>query len=201
MQDLPEPPAWLTPAADGVDLPSRPVTEVAAVPSAPGSEDGSTTRTAARQHPPPAPVQIRKRRSAVLAVTLTAALLAIVGFGAYLFISPGHGPGTAAGPSRNASPSATAKPHRPASPGPTPADMVIKVTASQNCWVSLTDGAGSPIYQGIVSPGTSMTWTESKAVQIAVGNPAGVVLTVNGKRQRIDTSNPVTLTLSPRSSS
>jgi eukaryotic-like serine/threonine-protein kinase len=205
MQDLPQPPAWLTPAAGAVDRPSRPVTEVAevaAVPSAPGDGDGSTTRTAARQHPPASEpgAEPRKRRSAVLAVTLTAVLLAIAGFGAYLFISPGHGPGSVAGPSGNASPRATTKPRRPASPGPTPADMVIKVTAAQDCWVSLTDGTGSPIYQGIVSPGTSMTWTEGKTVQIEVGNPAGIVLTVNGKRQRIDTSNPVTLTLSPPSS-
>jgi hypothetical protein len=45
-----------------------------------------------------------------------------------------------------------------------------------------------------------MTWTESQAVLLSLGNPSGVVLTVNRKRQSIDTSNPVTLTLSPQSS-
>jgi eukaryotic-like serine/threonine-protein kinase len=224
MQDLPQPPAWLAPAAEAGDPPRRPVTEVAAIPSGPENEASNTiTRTAARQHPPVSeasadrsppgplrpveavglstPIKIRRRRSPVFGVTMTAILLAVIGFGAYLFLPHAHGPRPQAGLSRGASPLASTKPRRSASPAssPTPAtaDLVIKVTAHQDCYVDLTYSTGSEIYEGVVQAGASMTWTESEAVLVELGNPSGVVLTVNGKRQSIDTANPVTLSFSP----
>jgi len=46
-----------------------------------------------------------------------------------------------------------------------------------------------------------MTWTEQQAVNIRLGNPATVVLTVNGHRQPIKSVVPVTLSFSPGTSS
>jgi hypothetical protein len=43
-----------------------------------------------------------------------------------------------------------------------------------------------------------MTWTEKQAVSVRLGNPSGVVLTVNGKRQTPGTILPVTLSFSPQ---
>ena len=42
-----------------------------------------------------------------------------------------------------------------------------------------------------------MTWTEKQAVNVRLGNPGGVVLTVNGQRQNPDSTEPVTLSFSP----
>jgi hypothetical protein len=52
---------------------------------------------------------------------------------------------------------------------------------------------------GTILAGSSMTWTEKHAVKVTLGNPAGIVLTVNGKRQTPDTALPVTLSFSPAS--
>ena len=75
--------------------------------------------------------------------------------------------------------------------------MVIQLTAVEDCWVYLTDNQGSTIYSGVVPAGSTQTWKERKAVNLRLGNPAGVVLTVNGKKDSPGTSQPVTLTLGP----
>jgi hypothetical protein len=50
---------------------------------------------------------------------------------------------------------------------------------------------------GIVAPGTSMTWTETQAVTLALGDPGAVTLTVNGQARTGLGVNPVTLNLAP----
>ena len=78
--------------------------------------------------------------------------------------------------------------------------MVIHLTANQDCWVLLTKRSdGSQIYMGVVPAGSSMTWTEKQAVDVRLGNPPGVVLTVDGKRQSTNVNNPETLSFSPPS--
>jgi hypothetical protein len=117
-------------------------------------------------------------------------LLAIIGYGAYRLVSshgakPGH-PAAAATVSTRPSVRPTPTPTTKASPTPTPAppQLVIKVTATEDCWISLTKQSdGSQLYIGVVSAGNSMTWTEQSAVQMVLGNPGGVVLTVNGQEE------------------
>ena len=75
--------------------------------------------------------------------------------------------------------------------------MVIQLTAVEDCWVYLTNNHGSTIYSGIVPAGSTQTWKERQAVNLRLGNPSGVVLTVNGKKDSPGTSQPVTLTLGP----
>jgi hypothetical protein len=78
--------------------------------------------------------------------------------------------------------------------------VVIKLTAVEDCWVQLTKSSdGSQIYMGVVTAGSSRTWTEKQAVSMKLGNPPGVVLTVDGKRQATNVSNPETLSFSPSS--
>jgi hypothetical protein len=62
-----------------------------------------------------------------------------------------------------------------------PPVAVIKLTATQDCWVGLTNAAGQQIYQGIIPAGQSMTWREQNPVSMVVGNPPGISLTVNGQ--------------------
>jgi len=159
---------------------------------------------------PSRPVKIRERRSPSLTLIVILVLLAIIGFSAYRLVSD-HGKhsghlAASTTPTTTPRPSAqptTAKPTPSATPAPTPADVVINVAAGpEACWVLLTKASdGSQIYMGIVQAGSSMTWTEKQSVNIRLGNPGAITLTVNGKKQPINTVLPVTLSFSPQSGS
>jgi len=158
---------------------------------------------------PSTPIKIReRRRGPSMAMIVVVVLLAIIGFSSYRLVSSHHGtarPLAAATPSHRAT--ASARPS--ASPSPTPTasatpanDVVIQLTASEDCWVELTSSTdGSQIYMGVVPAGSSKSWTEKKAVDVRLGNPSGVELTVNGKKQTTDATTPVTLSFSPKSMS
>ena len=148
---------------------------------------------------PSKPIKIRERRSPSLRMIVVVVLLAIIGFGAYRLASHHSGANAAvAGPTHR--PTASAKPtvHPTPKPTPTSLDVVIQLTATEDCWVLLTStSSGSQIYMGVVPAGSSMTWTEKQAVNVRLGNPGGIVLTVNGKRQNPNSTSPVTLSFSP----
>ncbi len=148
---------------------------------------------------PSTPIKIRERRSPSLSMIVGLVLLAIIGFGAYRLVSHHGGPKAAAvGSTSRPTARATPTAHPTPSPTPTPSDLVIHLTANQDCWVLLTDsGSGSQIYMGVVPAGSSIGWTEKQAVSVRLGNPGGVVLTVNGKRQNPNSTNPVTLSFRP----
>ena len=148
---------------------------------------------------PSRPVKIRERRSPSLSMIVAVVLLAIIGFGAYRLASHHGGVGAAAGaPTHRPTARATPTVHPSPSPTLTSSDVVIQLTANEDCWVLLTESSsGSQIYMGVVPAGSSMTWTEKQAVNVRLGNPGGVVLTVNGQRQNPNSTTPVTLSFSP----
>ena len=156
---------------------------------------------------PTRPIKIRERRSPSLTMIVALVLLAIIGFGAYRLVSSrGHsGHPAALLPTSRPSAHVAATPTTSSTPTPqtTPSDVVIKVDAVyEDCWVLLTKASdGSQIFMGVVSAGTSMTWTEQETVNLRLGNPGGIVLTVDGQRHRIKTVYPVTLNFSPQGSS
>ena len=156
---------------------------------------------AAEVFEPSTPIKIRERRSPSLSMIVAVVLLAIIGFGAYRLVSGDSKPKPAAAPSHQAT--ASAKPSARPTPSPTPTsdDVVIQLTATEDCWVQLTSSSdGSQIYMGVIQAGASMKWTEKQAVNVRLGNPGGVVLTVNGQRQNPDSTVPVTLSFSPGTS-
>lgn len=147
---------------------------------------------------PTKPVKIRDRRSPSLSLIVAVVLLAIIGFGAYRLVSHHHAAKPAAAPTHQ--PTVSAKPAAHPTPAPRPSDVVIHLTANEPCWVLLSKRSdGSQIYMGVVPAGSSMTWTEKQAVVMQLGNPPGVVLTVDGKRQSTNVNNPETLSFSPPS--
>jgi cytoskeletal protein RodZ len=161
---------------------------------------------AAEVFEPSTPIRIReRRRGPSLSMIVIVVLLAIIGFSAYHLVSTrGSGRHVATGSSTTrptVGPTSKPKPSPTASHTAVPSDVVIQVTAVEDCWVLLTKSSdGSQIYMGVVPAGTSMTWTEKEAVSIRLGNPGGIVLTVNGKRQPKTTDLPVTLSFSPGTS-
>jgi cytoskeletal protein RodZ len=151
------------------------------------------------------PIKIRERRSPGLGMIVVVVLLAIIGYSAYRLVgshnkSSGHPAAIATSSSAStrpsARPSATVK--ASATPSATPSDVVIKLAATEECWVLLSRADGSQIYMGVVPAGQSMTWTEKQAVSIRLGNPGGITLTVDGQHQSINTVLPVTLSYSPK---
>jgi cytoskeletal protein RodZ len=162
------------------------------------------TMRAADVFEPSTPIKIRERRSPSLSLIVAVVLLAIIGFSVYRLVSSHGGHSALAGtrPSATAKPKPTPTPTPTAHPAPsaTPSDVVIHLTANQDCWVQLTRSRdGSQLYMGTIPAGSSMTWTEKQAVKVTLGNPSGIVLTVNGIRQTPNTVTPVTLSFSPAS--
>ena len=162
---------------------------------------------AAEVFEPSRPVKIREPRSPSLSLIVGVVLLAIIGFGVYRLVSHhggSHPPQAAEAASHQATASAKPTTHASSSssPSPTPArsDVVIQLTANEDCWVLLTRSRdGSQIFMGVIPAGSSRTWTVKKAVDMRLGNPPGVVLTVDGKRQPTNVNNPETLSFSPQS--
>ena len=173
--------------------------------SAYDAEHGSSrTLRAAEIFDPVKPVKIRDPRSPSLSMFVAVVLLAVIGFGAYRLVThnsdKSHPPKAAAAASHRATTSATPTAHPSSSPTPTRSDVVIQLTANEDCWVLLTRRSdGSQIFMGVVAAGSSRTWTEKKAVKMRLGNPPGVVLTVDGKLQPTNVNNPETLSFSPQS--
>jgi len=153
---------------------------------------------------PATPIKIRERRRPNWSAALIVALAVVVGLIVYHVVSSS----SSASPTTSRNVSATAhksaaehpRPKPTATPGPPSlADVVvIHLSATQNCWVELTTASGTQIYQGVVYAGSSKHWTEKQPVNLMLGNPQGVSLTVNGKNPvRAGTTQPVTLSLGP----
>jgi Helix-turn-helix domain/Domain of unknown function (DUF4115) len=154
---------------------------------------------------PSKPIKIRERRSPSLAFIVVIVLLGIIGYSAYHLVSShdkNSGHNAAAGVSNTPTTHPTAHATSPAAkassnPPAKPDDLVIKITAAEDCWVLLTRASdGSQIFMGVVPAGTSMTWTERHAVLMTLGNPPGVVLTVNGAKQNTSVANVLHLSFS-----
>ena len=180
--------------ATAIGLPAEPlIREYDAEHGAPGAI------RAADVFEPSAPIKIRERRSPSLSLIVVVVLLAIIGISAYHLVSSHRTNAGVALPRVSATVKPTPKP-RP-SPSAAPSDVVIHLTANEDCWVQLKSSSdGTRLYMGTVPAGSSMTWTEKHAVQMSLGNPGGIVLTVDGKRQIPHTAEPVTLDFSPGTS-
>jgi cytoskeletal protein RodZ len=156
---------------------------------------------AAQIFEPATPIKIREPRSLHLGWVLTAVVLAAAGFGVYHFWPrTSHSSAT---PTATVRPVVTGKPTATASPTehrPTVPTAVITVKAVQDCWVGFDDpSTGQSLGQFTVLAGTTRTWSAKKQVAMVIGNPPGILLTVNGKPERMNTVQVVTLRINPRS--
>jgi cytoskeletal protein RodZ len=154
---------------------------------------------------PAAPLGLKERRSPNWTLAMAVVLVLLLGYGGYRAVKAV----TAGRPTR---PTAVASSQRPSSkpsaaPSASPASpkpaaqtgVVIELTAIEDCWVEFTSPAGQFISQAYIVGGDSKTWTFPQAVEMEIGNPGGITLTVNGKRVDSASSSgqPVTLSLGP----
>jgi cytoskeletal protein RodZ len=165
-----------------------------------------TAMRAAQVFEPATPIKIREPRRFGPGKAAAVLLLALIGFGIYHLVS------TSGGSHKNtASDTATQRPVVTPSPtarptikpqvvtAPKPPEAIIRLTAVQNCWVGLTTSTGKQLYQGIIVAGSTRTWREKHPVNLVIGNPMGIVLTVNGKPAHTHSVNVLTLTINPAS--
>jgi hypothetical protein len=151
---------------------------------------------------PSAPFRFRERRWPHWGVALLVALAALAGLVTYHLVTSGPAGGAAAARTSAVPAHGAARRHPAATSTPAPGagspDVVISLTAVTGpCWADLTTPGGATIFQGIVDPGTSMTWTERRAITLRLANPGAVTLTVDGKTRAGLGPDPVTLILAP----
>jgi Helix-turn-helix domain/Domain of unknown function (DUF4115) len=162
--------------------------------------------TAADLFRPVTPIRVREpqpRRPWMAALGLV--LVIVIGFAVYKLISgPRHAPpANPAAAIRAGSGTHHRGAHGTGHPAPTPAavspyahEVVVSLTASQDCWVGFTTPGGGYLTQAYVVAGTSKSWTFGYAVQMRLGNPGGISLSVDGRNPLPPgTTNPITLSL------
>jgi cytoskeletal protein RodZ len=139
--------------------------------------------TAADVFEPSTPIRLKERRSANWSVVMVIVLALVLGYGVYRLVDHGSSPrpvAAAGGAHAKASKSPAS------SPSPTPSAvhhrrLTIRLTATQDCWVQFTRPHGHLLFQVYVLSGSTRTWRFRHAVSMQIGNPGGIVLTVNGK--------------------
>lgn len=165
-----------------------------------------TAISAADVFQPVTPVRLRERRKPNWTAAMALALLAIAGVFAYVqfgthtakpVADTKHHSAQTTNAKTNANTNAKQEPKAPVVQHQ-PRRLVIKVTARQNCWVVLTSlKTGRTIFAGMVYAGQSRRWYEKHSVRMQIANPAGVILSVNGSKNRIHrgVKQPINLNL------
>jgi cytoskeletal protein RodZ len=162
--------------------------------------------TAADLFRPVTPVKVHEPRGCNWAAALGLALVIVLGFAVYHLISgtrhapPAH-PAAAVGAgsaTHHGAKHATRHPsQKPASAvQPYAHEVVIRLTAIEDCWVEFTTPGGGYLSQSYVVAGTSKSWTFGYPVDMRLGNPGGISLTVDSKNPLPPgTTNPITLSI------
>jgi cytoskeletal protein RodZ len=144
--------------------------------------------------------KLRERRRVNWTTVLGLALALALGFAAYHVMSASGHPRTASRIAQKPRP-VTARPAPGTSSGPrsNAHEVVIQLTAVQDCWVEFSTPAGQYLSQSYIAAGGSKRWIFAHAVDMRLGNPSGVKLTVDGRNLLPPgTTHPVTLSLRPR---
>ena len=153
---------------------------------------------------PATPIRLKERRSPNWSLAMIVVLALLLGYGAYRVVtavtSPHHAAAAANQPSTHPSAaSAPASPTPSASPTQASRTVVIQLTAIEDCWVEFTTPGGTYLSQDYVVGGSTKTWTFRHEVNMQIGNPGGILLTVNGTNLGRPGSpgQPVTLSFGP----
>lgn len=146
---------------------------------------------------PSGPVQPERHRKRAAAIALLIVLMAALGAVIYHAEATRRADhATAAGHNPVAAHHAAHKHTKPSAAHHGARHLVIFVTAvNEPCWAELTTRHGAKIFEGIIGPGMSRTWTERRAVILRLGNPGAVMLRVDGRRRTGLGTNPVTISL------
>jgi cytoskeletal protein RodZ len=142
-----------------------------------------TAITAADVFEPSTPIRLKERRSPNWSVVLVVVLAVVLGYGVFRLADHGPAPRPLAA-TGGTHPKVSKSPR--ASPSPTPPAvhhrrLTIRLTATEDCWVQFTKPNGQFLLQAYVLAGSTRAWHFKHAVSMQIGNPGGIVLTVNGR--------------------
>ena len=156
--------------------------------------------TAADVFEPSTPIKLKEGRRANWSVVLVVVLALVLGYGVFRLIDHGSSPRQVA--SSGTHPAASKSPTPKSSPTPAVAQhrrLTIRLTATQDCWIEFTRPQGQFLFQVYVLSGSTRTWHFRHAVTMQIGNPGGIILTVNGKHlgRPGAVGQPVTLNFGP----
>jgi cytoskeletal protein RodZ len=159
--------------------------------------------TAADVFEPSTPIRLKERRTPNWTVAMVIVLALVIGYGIYRLAAPGGtahpvAAGTHAGAHSHHSKHAHAVATPSATQSPARHDVVIRLTAIEDCWVQFTRPNGTYLSQAYVYAGSTKTWTFRHAVVMEIGNPGGIQLAVDGRNLGKPESNgPLTLSFGP----
>ena len=137
---------------------------------------------------PSTPIKLRERRAPNWSVLMVVVLALILGYGVYRLVDHGSTPSRplaathgSTHPKRSTSPRPTPTPSAAAAKSSNHHRLVIRLTASADCWVEFSKPGGKQLLQAYVLTGDTKTWRFKHAVTMQIGNPGGILLTVNGR--------------------
>jgi cytoskeletal protein RodZ len=155
--------------------------------------------SAAEVFEPATPIKIRERRPPNWSAAMALAVAAVIVYAVvHAFAATSHHVGTAAGQQRKPSATASAK-HTP-TPSPTASQrrsVLVQLAATEDCWVGVYAPDGTLQSQAYISAGSTRSWNFTHRVSMEIGNPGGIVLTVNGHRMNLPGSQVTTLSFRP----
>jgi len=162
------------------------------------------TISAADIFEPSTPIKIREPKPFPLGKVAAVVLVAAAGFGIYRFVAdkPAKAPANQVveiRPSVTVTPSVKPTQKAKDKSAYPPGEAIIRLTATKDCWVGITDNSGKQLYNGVIQAGKSMTWSEKQQVSVRIGNPDGAKLTVDGKNETRSSVSPVTVVVNPAS--
>jgi cytoskeletal protein RodZ len=140
------------------------------------------------------PVKLKERRRTNWSIVLlvgVAAVLAVAGFG---YWSHKNNPAKtdAAQPPAHKIVKPAVKPV--AHTAPHGIRVTLVASAGSVTWAEFTSASGKVVFEGDVTGGTTKTWTaKGGTVTLALGNPGGAAVYLNGKKQKTETTAPITL--------
>jgi cytoskeletal protein RodZ len=157
---------------------------------------------AAEVFEPSTPIRLKERRSLNWSVVMVAALAVIVGLVIFRAVSGSPtGVNPVADPTTHPpAPAHSSSPATKSGASASSRELIIKlVVKSEPCWVEFTTPAGVYVTQVTLLAGETKTWTFKYAVDMQLGNPGAVVLTVNGRDRGSPgtVGTPITLSFRP----
>jgi transcriptional regulator with XRE-family HTH domain len=160
---------------------------------------GGRQFSAAQVFEPATPIKIRERRPPNWSAAMALAVLAVIIYGVvHALTGSSHHLRSAAG-EKPVHPSSTpARTPTPSpSPSPTQRSVMVQLAANEDCWVGVYSPDGVMQSQVFIPGGSAHSWRFTHQVSMKIGNPGGIVLTVNGHRIKDLGTNAVTLDLKP----
>jgi transcriptional regulator with XRE-family HTH domain len=155
--------------------------------------------TAADVFQPYTPVKLKDRRRPNWSVVLLIGLVAVLGIVGFRYFGS-HSPQA---PSRTAASTQTdhkAKKPDAAKPVAHPTAKHVRLTLLASpgsvSWAQLTSASGKVLFLGDVGGAAvgKISRTESDPITLQLGNPGGVTVYLNGKKQSMEQTNPIRLT-------